>query len=58
MEEDHRCALALVEVRKAQPVDLAIAGLEGKVGKSLQHLIGGAHRVGHIAAEHTPRLIG
>ena len=36
MEEDHRRALALVEVGQAQPVHLAVVGGEREVGEPLQ----------------------
>ncbi len=47
VHEDHGRPLALVEVRQAQTVDLAVVGVEREVGEPLQQLLGCAHRVGH-----------
>ncbi len=58
MKEEDRWALALVEVRQAQAVDLPVMRLEGEVREALECLRGRAHDVCHSAAEHTRRLIG
>jgi hypothetical protein len=49
MHEQHRRALALVDVGQTQTVQLAVMGSERKVGEPVQHLLGRAHRVGHHA---------
>ncbi len=50
MEEHHRRAVALVEVGEAHPVDLAVVGLEGEVGKPVEPLVRCAVDLGHAAA--------
>jgi hypothetical protein len=50
VEEDDRRALALVEVREAQPLDLAVPGLEREIREPLEALLGGAVGVRHPAA--------
>ena len=48
VEEDDRRALALVDVRQPQPVDLAVMRLEREVGKTLEALVGCPDRLyGH-----------
>jgi hypothetical protein len=42
VKEDDGGAVALVEVGEAEAVDLAVARLEGEVGKSLEPLLGRA----------------
>jgi hypothetical protein len=42
VKEDDGRALALVEVREAQPLDLAVAGLERELREPLEALFGGA----------------
>jgi hypothetical protein len=51
--EDHRFAVALVEMGQAQPVELAVARREGEIRKSVQQLVWGAEGVGH-GAKPTP----
>ena len=43
----HRCAVALVDVGQAQPVDGAVVRCVGEVGQPLEDLVRRADRVGH-----------
>jgi hypothetical protein len=54
VEEDDRRALALVEVREAQPLDLAVPGLEREIREPLEALLGGALGNALASPIHTP----
>jgi hypothetical protein len=58
VHEQHRYALALVEMGQAQPVDLAVMGREGEVRKARERILRCAHRLGHLLRQHIPRRIG